>query len=287
MSQTVPDRRPTSAGVRALGPHDVPRLVELLDRDPLTSVFVRHRVDQTGLHPRLMGGNVWGYEVDGTLVSACHAGANVVPVEATEEAIEAFAERLIVEGHRAASVVGPRDQVAGLWHRLEPHWGGARSPRPVQPFLALEGPTAIAPDPRVRRVLVDEVDVLYPASVAMFREEVGIDPEAGGSLNYRARVAQLIALGWAFAIIEDGTVLFKAEVGAATEHACQIQGVWVHPEVRGTGTSASAMAAVVEQVRRDVAPAVTLYVNEHNRPARALYDRVGFQQVDTFSSYLL
>ncbi len=287
MSQTVPDRRPVAASVRSLGPSDVSRLVALLDRDPLTNVFVRHRVDQTGLQPRLLGGSVWGYEVDGELVAACHAGANVVPVGATDDAIAAFASRLLAEDHRAASVVGPRDQATRLWRLLEPTWGPARSPRPIQPFLALDGPAAVAPDSRVRRVLVDEIDVLYPASVSMFREEVGIDPEAGGSLNYRARVTQLIALGWAFAIIEDGEVLFKAEVGAATAHACQIQGVWVHPRLRGSGLSVAAMAAVVEQVRADVAPVATLYVNEHNRPARAAYDRVGFRQVDTFSSYLL
>ena len=76
----------------------------------------------------------------------------------------------------------------------------------------------------------------------MFREEVGVDPGAGGSLNYRARIAQLIGLGWAFAIIEDGRVLFKAEVGAAAVHACQVQGVWVDPEARGRGLAAEALA---------------------------------------------
>lgn len=285
MSHTLPDTTGVT-GVRPLTPRDVPAVVALLDRDPLVNVFVRHRVEITGLQDALLGGRIWGYERDGELVSACHAGANIVPVQAVPEAIDAFAEQL-VRGRRAASVVGLQRDVEQLWSLLEPRWGPARSPRPDQPFLALDGPPAVAPDPRVRALVIDELETLYPASVAMFSEEVGVDPEAGGSLNYRARVSQLLTLGWAFALVEDGQVLFKAEVGAATQHACQLQGVWVHPDLRGTGLSAPALAAVVELVRRDVAPVVTLYVNGHNRAARALYDRVGFTQVATFSSILL
>ena len=44
---------------------------------------------------------------------------------------------------------------------------------------------------------------------------------------------------------------------------------------------------VIRLVRRDVAPLVTLYVNDHNIPARALYRRVGFTEQATFASVLL
>src|SRR5215213_10634336 len=65
-----------------------------------------------------------------------------------------------------------------------------------------------------------------PACVAMYTEEVGVDPEVeGGAPIYRSRVRQLIGLGWSFARIEDGRVVFKAEVAHATPYAAQIQGV--------------------------------------------------------------
>ncbi len=45
----------------------------------------------------------------------------------------------------------------------------------------------------MRRTTKDEVDVLYPACVAMYTEEVGVSPEwDGGRDLYRARVTQLI-----------------------------------------------------------------------------------------------
>lgn len=278
--------RTVATHVRPLSVHDLADLVALLDLDPLVNVFVRHRVDVTGLREELMGGRVWGFFEGLDLVSACHAGANIVPVAPRVDALDAFADRL-VQGPRAASIVGPQDAVEHLWSRLEPVWGPARSPRPSQPFLVLESGPLVEPDPRVRRVVMDELETLYPACVAMFAEEVGVDPEAGGRAGYRARVAQLITLGWAFAIIEDGEVLFKTEVGAATGSASQLQGVWVRPDLRGTGLAAAALAAVVEEVRHSVAPAVTLYVNDHNTAARATYTRVGFEQRATFASILL
>jgi predicted GNAT family acetyltransferase len=81
-------------------------------------------------------------------------------------------------------------------------------------------------------------------------------------------------------------VIFKAEVGAVTPQACQIQGVWVRPEYRGQGLAAPGMAAVALDAARSFAPLVTLYVNEFNQPARAAYRRAGFTEVGRFMSVL-
>lgn len=278
----------TSSYVRALGSGDLDLVHEVLDREPHVDVFVRHRVDSTRLDRRTFGGELWGYFENSACVSLLHVGANVVPAQATPESIDAFAERLLAHGHRPSSLVGPARSVLPLWAQVESSWGPARSPRPVQPFMVISNDSPVRPDRRVRQVALDEVDVLYPACVAMFTEEVGVNPETVSARGgYLARVTQLVTMGWAWAIIENDTVLFKAEVGAATDAACQIQGVWVHPDLRGTGIAVPAMAAVVRQVRRMVAPTVTLYVNDHNTPARRTYDRVGFEQVETFASILL
>jgi predicted GNAT family acetyltransferase len=139
----------------------------------------------------------------------------------------------------------------------------------------------------VRLVRPAEVGILLPASVAMFTEEVGVSPIGpDGGAAYRARVAELVAAERSLARIEDGQVIFKAEIGAVTARACQVQGVWVPPELRGRGHASQGMAAVVAFARRSLAPVVSLYVNDFNAPARAAYRRAGFAEVGTFMSVL-
>jgi predicted GNAT family acetyltransferase len=46
------------------------------------------------------------------------------------------------------------------------------------------------------------------------------------------------------------------------------------------------MAAVVAYALRDIAPVVSLYVNEHNVPARRAYERAGFRRTATFSTVM-
>ncbi|MFG2117063.1 GNAT family N-acetyltransferase [Streptomyces sp. NPDC048718] len=278
----------TQSSTRVLEPADLGAALAVLQSAPVENAFVTARVQAAGLDPWRLGGEMWGWYSEGRLRSLCYAGANLVPICATPEAVRAFADRARRVGRRCSSIVGPAEPTALLWSLLEPHWGPARDVRAQQPLMAAEKPAAdVDPDPGVRRVRRDEMDVIMPACVAMFTEEVGVSPLAGdGGLLYQARVAELVGSGRAFARIDDGKVVFKAEIGAATRQACQIQGVWVAPEHRGKGLSKTGMAAVLGYALAEVAPVVSLYVNDYNTPARAAYRRVGFQEVGAFMSVL-
>ncbi|WP_327713356.1 GNAT family N-acetyltransferase [Streptomyces sp. NBC_00464] len=278
----------TQTTTRVLEPSDLGAALAVLESEPVANAFVTSRVQIAGLDPWRLGGEMWGWYADGHLRSLCYSGANLVPICATPEAVRAFADRARRAGRRCSSIVGPAGPTAQLWRLLEPGWGPAREVRANQPLMVTESPSAdVAPDPLVRRVRKDEVDVLMPACVAMFTEEVGISPLAGdGGLLYQARVAELIGAGRSFARIDDGKVVFKAEIGATTAQACQIQGVWVAPEFRGRGHSETGMAAVLRYALADVAPIVSLYVNDYNTPARKAYRRIGFRETGAFMSVL-
>jgi predicted GNAT family acetyltransferase len=192
-------------------------------------------------------------------------------------------------GRRASSIVGPAEQVLPLWEVLGPSWLRPREVRAEQPSMAIAAAPAVEPDPRVRLSRTSELDVVVPACVAMFTEEVGYSPLASGSA-YAARVHELVTTERSYVRIEDAPegrrVVFKAEVGACALGVAQVQGVWVHPEHRGQGIAAPAMAAVVEDVRRRTAPTVSLYVNGYNTAALATYRRAGFDQVGTYATVL-
>jgi len=277
----------TAGVLRVLAPRDVSAVMEVLAKDPVAHCFVTSRVKGSGLDPWRLGGELWGWSEDGELVSLLYLGANLVPVETTPAARTAFAERLRRLGRRCSSIVGPSEDVSELWPLIANSWGPTRDMRSRQPLLVMDSDSAVVADYGVRQVHESELDVLVPACVAMFTEEVGISPTSGGGGDaYRARILELIRMGRAYARIDDGKVIFKAEIGAIGDGVCQVQGVWVAPEYRGLGLAAPGMASVVALARRQAAPVVSLYVNDYNLPARRLYERGGFRDSGTLTTIL-
>ena len=275
---------------RVLDEADEPAVTRLLATDPVAACVLAGRVESAGTAPASLGAPLWGVGSGSTLDGVCLAGANLIPFAAPGSelaAAAAFAERARRAGRRCSTIVGPAASVRPLWELLAPHWGPPRDLRPRQPLMAIDGPPAVAAEPRVRPVLLTELDTLLPAAVAMFTEEVGVSPlRVDGGAGYRARVAELVRAGQSLAWIEDGEVLFKADVGAVSRAVCQIQGVWVAPAHRGRGIGTAGTAAVVEYARAAMAPVVSLYVNDFNAPARTAYARVGFREVGRYASVL-
>jgi predicted GNAT family acetyltransferase len=272
------------AGARLLDDRDRAGVRALLERDPVAACMVAARIEVAGLDPWRLGGELWavGPRLDGL----CFSGANLVPLRGERSALRSFADRARRHGRGCSSLVGRAELVLPLWDELSGHWAPAREVRPEQPLMALAGPAVIPPDPYVRPVRPEELDVYLPAAVAMFTEEVGVDPRLGdGGVGYRSRVAELIAAGRAFARFEGDQVVFKAEIGALSSQVGQIQGVWVHPERRGRGLGTAGTAAVVERLAA-MNRVSSLYVNGFNHVAKSAYKRIGFTQIASFATVL-
>jgi predicted GNAT family acetyltransferase len=272
--------------LKVLTSRHLPELLALVNRDPVAHCFVASRLADP-MDPWALGGLVWGWFESGQLRSAMYTGANLIPIETTPLARASFADNARRLGRRCSSLVGPADEVLDMWRLLAPAWGPAREVRSTQYLMATAAPAARPAHPGLRALHIDELDLLMPAAVAMFTEEVGMSPVAhGGGPAYRARLAEIVRTGRALGIVEEGRLVFKAEVGSATARACQIQGVWVDPALRGRGLGIAGMAAVVDHARANIAPIVSLYVNDYNHVAVGTYLRVGFQTVGTFATIL-
>jgi ribosomal protein S18 acetylase RimI-like enzyme len=275
-----------TGSVRVLDRGDLPAAIRVLSANPVENVFVASRIRSAGLEQASLGCPVWGYERDGLLRALCHAGSNLVPVNADEAAIRAWVDYAGPQ-RICASIIGPSHTALELWRQLGERWGSSwtqvRDVRPSQPVMSMGTEPEIRMDPRVRRVGLEQWDAYTDAAVKMYTEEVGVSPVQGNPAGYRFYVRQLITSGRAFAIFEGNRVLFKADLGSVSGSVCQVQGVWLDPEFRGRGLAAPAMATVVSLARR-IVPTVSLYVNDYNLPARATYRRVGFAEVGEFAT---
>lgn len=278
----------TRSPVRPLAATDRDAALALCARDRVANVFTAARLNEGALrgHP----GSVLGHYRDGDLAGLAWVSANVVPVQLDDEGLNAAAGRICRMRRQCASIFGPSEQVNGLWDRLSADWGPARTVRALQPLMTTTTRPSVLGldlDPGVRAARPDEVGIVLPAATHMFTEEIGYPPYFGSDRGYRAGISALIRQGHTFVRVDDGEVVFKADIGSLALGCAQVQGVWLHPRLRGQGRSIPAMAAVVELVLTGLADEVSLYVNDFNGAARATYDRCGFAQVGVFTTVLL
>ncbi len=228
-------------------------------------------------------------EEEGNIAGVCWIGGNIVPVAVPEAALGLLVREIRRRGRRYTSIVGPTQQVRALWRIIGSAFGRARDIRECQPHLEINTRPAINPDPLVTPTPNADFDLLFPAAVAMFTEEVGYSPLASGG-GYERRVRSLVSEGRSLSRIvhtrRGREVVFKADLGTVGFGVTQVQGVWVNPRYRGRGISAPAMAAVVNYAHHHFAPTVSLYVNDYNTAALATYARVGFVRTGTFATIL-
>lgn len=274
--------------VRPIAATDQEAALGLCARDRVANVFVAARIQEGAI--RQFPGALLGHYREGSLDGLAWVSANVVPVGLDDEGIADVATKIARLRRLCASLFGPTEQVAALWDRLAATWGPARAIRRHQPLLATSTRPSLLGlpmDPLVRLARPHEVDMVLPAAAHMFTEEIGYPPYAGSDRAYRASIAALIRRGHTFVRVEHGEVVFKADVGSLALGCAQVQGVWVHPDLRGRGLAVPAMAAVVELLLDGVADEVSLYVNDFNLAARATYARCGFSDAGSFTTVLL
>lgn len=275
------------ARTRALRPAHVDEALALARRDPLTHALAGSRLQELMAHPAGLQREFTVTGPDAAPRGLLWNGANVSPMGGGPRELERFAEHLLRLGRQCGSLVGARPDIEMLWEQLSGRWGPARELRWSQPLLEFTAAPATPPASSVRPATRSEAAAVFPAAVAMFREEVGADPLArDGGRGYRRRVEELIAQGRTYVIIEQGSVVFKADVGAIFGDVAQIHGVWVDPQRRGHGIARAAMADMALQVQRDHAARVSLYVNDFNEPARRAYAAAGFTPAGELSTIL-
>ncbi len=221
---------------------------------------------------------------DGSVRGVIYYGAQLVVAGDEPAALDAFAvETRKYPGLR--SFAGPKRAVDGIWNRVKTWHRAPALVRERQPLYAL-WPQGVAEvdDVTVRIARSDETEIVADNSARMILGELGYDPRAQRS-TFVAGVRHAIEQGAWWVWIVDNELRFQCNVGARTPVTAQIQGVWTPPALRGRGYATRALASTARRLFEN-SPTVSLYVNDFNADAVALYDRIGFTRVGELATYL-
>jgi len=91
-------------------------------------------------------------------------------------------------------------------------------------------------------------------------------------------VRELIEQKRSIVLVDGHRIAAKCEFSAVTPEAVQLMGVWTAPDLRRRGLSRVLLREVCGHLARR-GKTVTLFVNDFNQPAVALYESLGFQRI--------
>jgi len=130
----------------------------------------------------------------------------------------------------------------------------------------------------VRRASLADLESLFFASARMHREETLEDPLERDPESFREHVRHRVESDRSFVWFgADDRLIFKADISAQSRFGVQISGVYTAPDFRGEGIATRALYDICDRIVERGSPRVVLYVNRENRPARRVYEKVGFE----------
>ncbi|HEX7150125.1 MAG TPA: GNAT family N-acetyltransferase [Thermoanaerobaculia bacterium] len=268
--------------IRLLSDDDVKGALEFLQRDPLINVYLISRLLE---EKTLAATQMVVVRYNGAIVLVASLATNIVlsadpalPKDLTDASIAVIAERIIMRMLPVRAIISPAPLVESLWLQLRSRLDPPTVVRMNQPIYAIRRRVDF-PDLTVSRYsTVRDLDALVPACAAMHKEEVGIDPLERDAGGYRERIRELIERKRSVIRVVDGQIASKCEYSAVTNEAVQLMGVWTHPRFRRRGLSRETLSEVCGHLFRK-GKTVTLFVNDFNSPAIALYESLGFERI--------
>ncbi len=223
---------------------------------------------------------------DGSVRGVAHDAPNIA-LAGDEAAIDAFAHAFTRRVMLPRMIVAPRPLLERFWKRVHGKLPAPWAIRPSQPVYGLE-PGWLHADggdlAGVRRATLVEADEIVAHAARMAAGELGGDAEKIDA-GYRARLEANIAAGCFWTYRVEDRLVFQCYVGPTTAATAQLQGIWTPPEARGYGHATRGLDAVCRALLAEHRT-VSLYVNDFNRVAIALYERLGFRRVGEFASVI-
>jgi len=268
--------------VRMLSDDDFKAALEFLQRDPLINVYLISRLLE---EKTLAATQIAVVRFNGAIVLVVSLATNIVlsgdPSVSdgiTNAAISLAAERILTRMLPVRAIISPANLVESLWNELRMRLDPPTVVRMNQPIYAIRKRLDYPDLTLGRYAMLRDLDALVPACAAMHREEVGIDPLDRDAAGYRERIRELIEKKRAVVRVVDGRIATKCEYSAVTPDAVQLMGVWTDPHFRRRGLSRELLREVCGHLFRK-GKVVTLFVNDFNTPAVALYEALGFQRI--------
>ncbi len=261
-------------------------VLAFLGARPLHTVIMAGLIRDNGLVSPLHRGMFYGCrDTHGRLLGVALIG-HITQFETCHEPVmSAFAEHVRTYA-RVHMIMGEAEKVRSFW-RYCAHAGQLSRTSCHELLFVQRQPCELhAPVANLRPATHADLELVAAAHAGLAESESGINPLAVDPAGFRARTTRRIAQGRVWVWLEDGRLIFKADVISETPAASYLEGVYVAEAARGRGYGLRCLSQLSRALllRADV---VCLLVNEHNYRAQMFYRRAGFKLYSRYQTIFL
>ena len=248
--------------------------LSFLAQRPLHTVYMASLIRDNGVESPLNRGHLYSCRgSEGHLEGIALLGHATLVEARTESALNTFA-RLAQQSSLPYLIRGEEDVVKQFWSQYGRSGQGASR---VCRELLLEQVKAPCNQELtgLRQATLDDLESVVKANSEMAKAESGSDPLKRDPEGFRCRTARRISRGRNFIWMEDGKILFKADIIAETPQVIYLEGIYVAPGERHKGYGSSCLSQLGEMLLRRTG-SICLTLNANKEKTKNFYSKAGY-----------
>jgi len=275
-----------SVRVTRLANYDEAEVLKFLSQRPIHTVAMMGLIHDNGIVNPLNRGVFYGCrDLNGQLEGIALVGHATLMETVSDRALAALAQ-IARECPNTHMIMGEKDRVADFWS----HYSDAgRKQRLACREWLFELSWPVEARERVtelRRAHVAELELVMPVQAELARIESGINPLEVDPQGFRERCLRRIEQGRTWVVVENGLLVFKADVISKTPEVIYLEGVWLRDDCRNKNLGTRFMSELMRRLLEN-SKSVCLLVNETNEWAQRFYRKCGFHFRATYETIFL
>ena len=270
---------------------DLSRVIKLRNQDqsevlgflairPVHTVVMTSFINDNGIESDLNRGEFYGYRnAHGKLEGVALIGHTTLLEARSQDSLKAFAFVARSSETPIHIVMSDGKVTENFWKHYS---GGVRQPRLTLTELLFELSFPVLVQKcewTIRHATMDELEQVAEAQAEVAFTESGVDPMVTDRDGFLKRVARRIEQERIFVVVENGKLVFKADIIAETADAVYLEGVYVAESHRGRGVGSSCLASLSQSLLDRVSH-ISLLSNVAFHSAHKSFVKAGFKNTD-------
>ena len=277
---------PAAVKVERLTNNDTAEVLEFLAQRPIHTVAMMSLIHDNGIVSPFNRGTFYGCrDLQGQLEGVALVGHATLMETISDRALAALAQ-IARECPGTHLIMGEKERVADFWSHYSD--AGRRQRLACREWLfELTWPVEVRESAvELRPAQTSELELVMPIQAHLAFTESGINPMHVDPQGFRERCLRRIEQGRTWVVVENGELIFKADVISKTAEVIYLEGVWLRDDCRHQHLGTRFMSELMRRLLKDT-KSICLLVNETNEWAHGFYRKCGFHFRATYETIFL